>query len=116
MKLTQTFRSLKYRNFRLFFPGLITSQVGIWIQNVALSWVVYDMTQSPFMMGTIMFLNTIPLFIITPFAGVIVDKFNRHRLLMIIQICFALQAFLMAAITLGGYLRIWNIIILGVFF
>ena len=115
MKLTQTFRSLKYRNFRLFFPGLITSQVGIWIQNVALSWVVYDMTQSPFMMGTIMFLNTIPLFIITPFAGVIVDKFNRHRLLMIIQICFALQAFLMAAITLGGYLRIWNIIILGVF-
>lgn len=115
MKLTQTFRSLKYRNFRLFFPGLITSQVGIWIQNVALSWVVYDMTQSPFMMGTIMFLNTIPLFIITPFAGVIVDKFNRHRLLMIIQICFALQAFLMAAITLGRYLRIWNIIILGVF-
>ncbi len=113
--LKTTFRSLKYRNFRLFFPGLITSQVGIWIQNVALSWVVYDMTHSPFMMGSIMFLNTIPLFLITPFAGVIVDKFNRHKLLMIIQICFALQAFLMAAFTLGGFLKIWNIIILGIF-
>ncbi len=114
-RLKLAFRSLKYRNFRLFFPGLLTSQVGIWIQNVAISWVVYDMTKSPFMMGTIMFLNTIPLFLITPFAGVIVDKFDRHKLLMIIQICFAVQAFLMAALTLSGYLRIWNIVILGLF-
>ena len=114
-RLKSTFRSLKYRNFRLFFPGLLTSQVGIWIQNVAISWVVYDMTNSPFMMGSIMFLNTIPLFLITPFAGVIADKFDRHKLLMLIQICFAMQAFLMAAFTLSGYLRIWNIIILGLF-
>ena len=114
-KLQLTFRSLKYRNFRLFFPGLITSQVGIWIQNVAISWVVYDITKSPFMMGTIMFLNTIPLFLITPFAGVIVDKFNRHKLLMLIQVSFAIQAFFMAALALSGHLRIWNIIILGLF-
>lgn len=113
--LKTTFRSLKYRNFRLFFPGLVTSQVGIWIQNVAISWVVYEMTKSPFMMGTIMFFNTIPLFLITPFAGVIVDKTDRHNLLMFIQICFALQAFLMAVLALSGYLKIWNIIVLGVF-
>ncbi len=114
-RLASAFRALKYRNFRLFFPGLVTSQVGIWIQNVALSWVVYDLTNSPFMMGLIMFFNTIPLFLVTPFAGVIIDKFNRHKLLKMIQILFALQSFLIAVCALSGHLRIWNIILLGVF-
>lgn len=114
-RFASAFRSLKYRNFRLFFPGLVTSQVGIWIQNVAISWVVYDMTRSPFMMGAIMFFNTIPLFLVTPFAGVIVDKFNRHKILMSIQVLFALQALLMAVFALSGHLRIWNIMLLGLF-
>ncbi len=114
-RLKSTFRSLKYKNFRLFFPGLITSQIGIWIQNVAISWIVYDMTKSPFMMGSIMFLNTIPLFLITPFAGVIADKFDRHKLLMLIQILFAFQAFLMTVFALSGHLQIWNIMLLGLF-
>ena len=114
-RLEAAFRALKYRNFRLFFPGLVTSQVGIWIQNVALSWVVYELTNSPFMMGLIMFFNTIPLFLVTPFAGVIIDKFNRHKLLKMIQILFALQSFLIAVCALSGHLRIWNIILLGVF-
>lgn len=113
--LTQTFRSLKYRNFRLFFPGLITSQVGIWIQNVAISWVVYSLTKSPFMMGGILFINTLPLFLVTPFAGMIIDKFNRHKLLIIIQILFALQSFLMAFFAMTEHLMLWNIIVLGLF-
>ena len=115
-RIASAFRSLKYRNFRLFFPGLVTSQVGIWIQNVAISWVVYEITNSPFMMGLIMFFNTIPLFLVTPFAGVIIDKFNRHKLLMMIQVLFALQSFLIAVFALSGHLRIWNIVLLGVFF
>ena len=114
-RIASAFRSLKYRNFRLFFPGLVTSQVGIWIQNVAISWVVYEITNSPFMMGLIMFFNTIPLFLVTPFAGVIIDKFNRHKLLMMIQLLFALQSFLIAVFALSGHLRIWNIVLLGVF-
>ncbi len=114
-RIASAFRSLKYRNFRLFFPGLVTSQVGIWIQNVAISWVVYEITNSPFMMGLIMFFNTIPLFLVTPFAGVIIDKFNRHKLLMMIQVLFALQSFLIAVFALSGHLRIWNIVLLGVF-
>ncbi len=114
-RVKTTFRSLKYRNFRLFFPGLITSQVGIWIQNVAISWVVYSLTKSPFMMGGILFINTLPLFIVTPFAGMVIDKFNRHKLLLIIQILFALQAFLMAFAAISGHLELWNIIPLGLF-
>ena len=113
--LNSTFRALKYRNFILFFPGLIISQIGIWMQNVAISWLVYDMTKAPFMMGIILFFNAIPLFILTPFAGVIVDKFDRHKLLMIVQILFALQAFLMTILTFSGMVQIWNIIVLGVF-
>lgn len=114
-RVKTTFRSLKYRNFRLFFPGLITSQVGIWIQNVAISWVVYSLTKSPFMMGGILFINTLPLFLVTPFAGMVIDKFNRHKLLLIIQILFALQAFLMAFAAISGHLELWNIIPLGLF-
>ena len=89
-KIKAMFRAFKYRNFRLFFPGLAVCQIGIWIQNIAISWLVYDLTKSPFMMGTVMFFNAIPLFIVTPFAGVLVDKFNRHKLLFAVQLLFAL--------------------------
>ncbi|MBQ9246201.1 MFS transporter [bacterium] len=113
-RILSTFRSLKYKNFRLFFPGLIASQIGLWIQNIAMGWLVYNMTKSPFMMGTIMFFNAIPLFFVTPFAGVIIDKFSRHKLLIIIQILFAVQSLLLAILTLSGLIRIWNIILLGI--
>lgn len=54
-KLQKMFRAFKYRNFRLFFPGLAISQIGIWIQNIAISWLVYDITKSPHAMGTLCF-------------------------------------------------------------
>ncbi len=112
-KITNIFRALKYRNFRLFFPGLIISQIGIWLQNIAISWLVYEMTNSALLMGIIMFFNAIPLFAVSPFAGVIIDKFNKHKLLMTIQILFALQAFLISIITLTGHIKIIYIILLG---
>ena len=114
-KLHEMFRGFKYRNFRLFFPGLAVSQIGIWIQNIAISYLVYDITKSPFVMGLVMFFNAVPLFLVTPFAGVIVDKFDRHKLLMSVQILFAVQAFLITVLTLFGLIRIWNIILLGMF-
>ena len=112
-KFKDMFRALKYRNFRLFFPGLAISQIGIWIQNVAISWLVYDITKSSFIMGLIMFFNSIPFLLITPFGGVIADKFNRHKLLMTVQILFAFQAFMLTVLSFSGFLRIWNIIVLG---
>jgi len=112
---TKAFRALKYRNFRLFFPGLVISQTGIWIQNVAISWLIYDITKSPLMMGIVMFFNAIPLFVLTPFAGVIIDKFDRHKLLNTVQLLFAIQAFLITLVTFLGLIEIWNIILLGVF-
>ncbi len=109
------FRAFKYRNFRLFFPGLAVSQIGIWIQNIAIAWLVYDITKSPFAMGTIMCFTAAPLFIITPFAGVIVDKFNRQKLLLMVQVLFALQALLITLFTITGNIKIWSIVVCGLF-
>ncbi len=67
------------------------------------------------MMGGILFINTLPLFLVTPFAGMIIDKFDRHKLLMMIQVLFALQAFLMALFAMSNHLMLWNIIVLGLF-
>lgn len=114
-RIKDIFRALKYRNFRLFFPGLAISQIGIWIQNVAISWFIYDITKSPFIMGIVMFFNSIPLFLLTPFAGVIADKFDRQKLLLTVQILYTVQALLMTIFSYFGYLKIWNIILLGIF-
>lgn len=112
---SQIFRALKYRNFRLFFPGLVITQIGIWIQNVTLTWLIYDMTKSAFLTGLIMFLNTFPYFIVTPFAGVIIDKFDKHKLLMFVQICFTLQSFIITCLAYTGKLSVGAIIFLGIF-
>ena len=114
-RFKEMFRALKYRNFRLFFPGLAVSQIGIWIQNVAINWLVYDITKSPFTMGTIMFFNSIPLLLLTPFGGIIADKFNRKKILLIIQFLYLIQALLLTILSFSDFLKIWNIIALGVF-
>lgn len=114
-KLAKTFRAFKYRNFRLFFPGLAISQIGIWIQNIAISWIVYDITKSPLTMGIVMFFNAVPLFLLTPFMGVLVDKYNRHKLLFLVQILFAVQALLMTLITMNEHIQLINIILCGMF-
>ncbi len=113
--MNSTFRALKYKNFRLFFPGLMTAQIGIWTQNVAVSWLIYDITKSPFVMGIIMFISALPLFIITPFAGVFIDKFDKHKMLKIIQNLYAIQALLMSVLTLSGHIEIYSIAILNIF-
>ncbi len=114
-KMLAIFRAFKYKNFRLFFPGLAICQIGIWIQNIAISWLVYDITKSPLTMGTVMFFSAIPLFLLTPVMGVVVDKFNRHKLLFWVQILFALQALLITFITMSGNIQLKHIIFCGVF-
>ncbi len=110
-----TFRVFKYRNFRLFFPGLIVSQIGIWIQNVAINWLVYDLTNSPFLTGMSLFLCTAPLLFFTHVAGTIIDKFNKHKLLIIIQILFLIQSLIMVILFYSHKIEICNIVLAGFF-
>lgn len=114
--LKHIFRTLRYRNFRLFFTGQSISLIGTWIQTIAMSWLVYRMTDSPFLLGLVGFLSQIPAFIMSPLAGVVADRFDRRRILMITQTLFMIQAFLLAVLTLSGAITIVHIIILAVIF
>jgi len=83
------------------------------MQAIAMSWLVYRMTNSPFLLGLMGFLSQIPTFLLGPFAGVIVDRFNRHRILILTQTLSMIQAVLLAALTLSGRIEVWHIILLG---
>jgi MFS family permease len=108
-------RALSSRNYRLFFEGQLVSLVGTWMTRVATSWLVYRLTHSAFLLGLTSFSGQIPIFFLTPFVGVWVDRWNRHRLLVITQILSMLQSFALAALALSGVVKVWEIIALMLF-
>jgi len=113
--LVSVFRALKYRNFRLFFVGQSISLIGTWMQQIALYWLVYRLTNSAFILGLVGFSNQIPTFILSPFMGVIADRWNRHRILIVTQTLSMIQAFILAGLVLTGTIAVWHIIVLGLF-
>src|SRR5262245_14273871 len=96
MKLPQALRALANRNFRLFFAGQTVSLVGTWMQQVAMAWVVYELTGSAWWLGFAGFAGQAPSFFLGPFAGALVDRWNRYRLLLVTQTLAMLQAFVLA--------------------
>src|SRR4051812_26543989 len=108
-------RAFRHRNFRLYFGGQSISLIGTWIQQIALSWTIYQLTHSSFLLGVVSFAGQLPLFLLTPFAGVLVDRFNRHRILIITQSLALVQAFALAVVVSTGALQVWNLIALNVF-
>jgi len=111
--LKQIFRSLRYRNFRLFFSGQIISLIGTWIQTIAMSWFVYRLTNSAFLLGLVAFCSQIPSLFIAPLAGVLIDRTNKHRILIITQTLSMLQAFALAFMAFKQVHLIWLVILLG---
>ncbi|OKL39191.1 MFS transporter [Pontibacter flavimaris] len=112
-KLGGMFRALHYRNYRLFFVGQGISLVGTWMQQIALSWLVYRLTDSVFLLGAVTFSSQIPSFILGPFAGVLADKFNRHKVLLVTQTLSMVQASTLAALVLTNSIEIWHIMTLS---
>src|ERR1051325_3588479 len=110
------FRSLRHRNFRLFFIGQGISLIGTWMDQVAMSWLVYRLTHSAFLLGLVSFSTLIPSFFFTPVAGVLADRWDRHRILLTTQTLLMVEAFLTAFLTLTHLIQIWQIITLGLFF
>jgi MFS family permease len=106
-------RALGSRNYRLFFEGQTVSLIGTWMTRVATSWLVYRLTHSPFLLGLASFANQIPILFLTPFSGVWVDRWNRHRTLVITQVLSMLQSFALAVLALSGVIRVWEIIALA---
>lgn len=109
------FRALRYRNYRLFFAGQGISLVGTWMQQIAMGWLVYRLTGSAFILGVVGFSSQIPTFLLSPFAGVLVDRHSRYRILVVTQVLAMLQAFILGALTLIGIIAVWHVIILGIF-
>src|SRR5262249_22220540 len=102
MDLNTLGRAFAHRDFRLFFLGQGVSIIGTWMQQVALAWLVFELTGSPFWLGVVGFCGQIPALFLAPVAGVVVDRVNRHRLLLLTQTLAMLQAFAVAALALTG--------------
>lgn len=109
------FRALRYRNFRLFFLGQGISVTGTWMQQIAMGWLTYRITNSPLLLGVVGFASQIPLFVLSPFAGVISDRLNRRRLIIITQVLSMIQALILAFLTMTGTVAVWHILVLGIF-
>ena len=107
------FSSLKTRNFRFYFLGQCVSLCGTWIQNIAMGWLIYRMTDSVFLLTSVTFLNLIPSLVLTPLTGVLSDRFNRYKILLTTQSLFMLQAMTLAVLTLGGWIEVWHILALS---
>ncbi len=107
------FRAMQSRNFKLFFYGQIVSLIGTWVQNIALGWLVYRLTNSVFLLGLVGFAGQIPSLLITPFAGVYADRLNRHKVMIITQMCSMVLAFSLAILVFTDSIQVWQILFLA---
>ncbi len=105
-RASHAWRALRHRNFRLFFGGQSISLIGTWMTRIATAWLVYRLTHSALLLGTVSFAGQIPTFVVAPFAGVWVDRLNRRRVLVWTQTLSMVQSFLLAGFTLTGRINI----------
>jgi MFS family permease len=112
--LPQLTRAFESRNYKLFFSGQTVSLIGTWITRVATSWLIYRLTGSLLLLGVVGFCGQIPTLILGPFTGVIVDRVDRHRILVITQVLSMLQSFALAALVFTGTIQVWHILVLQI--
>ena len=112
-RLATAVRALSHRNFQLFFAGQLISLVGTWMQTVAQSWLVYRITGSTLLLGTVGFASQIPVFLIAPIGGTVADRSNRHRVVIATQTASMVLAFVLAVLTLTHRIQVWQIMVLA---
>src|SRR3954454_8180750 len=108
-------RALSSKNYRLFFSGQSISLIGSWMTRIATSWLVYRLTGSAFLLGVVGFAGQIPSFLLAPLAGVLVDRWDRHRVLVVTQVLATLQSALLAWFALRGTITVWHVLALSAF-
>jgi MFS family permease len=107
-------RVLYQRNFRLYWLGQLVSLVGTWMQQLAFSWVVLDLSRSAFALGTVNFVSALPPALLLLYGGTIADRFSKRKVLIVSQIAFMTGAFVLAWLVHSGYLRMWHILAMAV--
>jgi MFS family permease len=113
MELPALLRSLRHRNYRLFFSGQIISLTGTWMDTVAEAWLVYRLSHSPLLLGLAAFASQIPVFLLAPLGGVLADRYDRRKILLWTQALSGIQAMILAILTLTHVVTIWHVIILA---
>jgi MFS family permease len=111
--LGRTFRALRHRNFRLFFVGQGLSNVGTWLQQVAMGWLTYRLTGSAWLLGVVAFAANVGILVFGNLAGVLADRIDRRRGLMVTQSLMLLQAVILAVLTATGSIATWHLIALA---
>lgn len=114
IKSFRTFAAFKSRNYRLYFAGQSVSLIGTWMQRTAVSWVIYSLTHSTLMLGVTLFASLFPSFLLSLIGGVVSDRYDRYKVLLITQIASLVQAGLLAVLILLNYTGVWEIIGLSV--
>jgi len=112
-RVSHGLRSLRHRNFQLFFGGQLISLIGTWMQNVAQAWLVYRLTGSSFLLGAVGFAGQIPVFLMAPVGGIVADRKNRHRVVVATQTVSMLLAFILAGLTLTKLVQVWHVMVLA---
>jgi MFS family permease len=112
---SSAFRALRHRNYRLYFFGQLTSLAGTWMQSAAQSWLVLKLTNSAMMLGVVSFAQFTPILLVGLFAGVVIDRVDRRRMLIGTQTLLMLSAFVLAALTFSGWVRVEHVILLAAF-
>jgi MFS family permease len=111
----QLFRALNHPNYRLYFAGQGISLIGTWMQRIALSWLIYRLGGSVMLLGVIGFISDLPAFFLSPFAGVLADRWDRRIMAIVIQVLAMLQAFILALLVLLKVIKVWHIAVLSGF-
>jgi MFS family permease len=113
MQLMLMVRAFKHRNYRLYYAGQSISLIGTWMQRIAMSWLVYRLTGSAFLLGAVGFAGQIPAFFLAPFTGVLIDRYNRHTILLITQALAMTQSLMLAMAVLTGVISVTHIFVLS---
>jgi len=108
-----TFSAFKSRNYRLYFSGQSISLIGTWMQKTAVSWVIYSETHSKFMLGLTLFASLFPSFIFSFLGGVVSDRYNRYKVLLVTQVASMIQAVLLTLLIFFRHYSVWEIIALS---
>jgi MFS family permease len=107
------FRALQHRNFQLFFGGQLISLIGTWMDNVAEAWLVYRLTGSSLLLGTVAFAGQIPVFLLAPLGGMVADRWSRRNIVVATQTSSMILAGILAALTISGRVKVWEVVVLA---
>lgn len=110
MEIKHTLRALRHRNYRLFFCGQTLSIIGNWVQQIAMAWLVYRMTESAWLLGVTGFAGQIAILVLAPFGGIWADRFDRHRLLLLTQAFSIVPPLVLALLAYTHLIAVWHVV------